>query len=260
MATAYVEELRSRFAKSKFVIGHADKQIIHWSEVFENNPYMLQKGERYDGELVFVPDYPGNRAYVDNENSDSSHFAFNPGFAAPVGKIYFSDEEQQHIENLKKEMGENFVIIEPNVKGNISGDNKAWGWNKWQRLIERTRGQVSWFQVGTTSTGRILKHVWRRPTPRFRGALMVLAASKGFVGTDGGMHHAAAALGKRAVVVWGHYTSPNQLGYEGHLNIVPDNPPKVGCGRFQPCEDCRKAMESISEATVHQAVLEAFGK
>lgn len=259
MATAYVERLRDRFPKAKFVMGDGDKSIIHWSCTFENNPFMLQTGESYKGEIVFIPEYPGNRAYVKNEESDSSHFAFQEGFAPPVGKIYFSDEEQENIESLKKEMGENFVIIEPSVKGDISGDNKNWGWKNWQRLIERTRGQVQWFQVGSASTGRILKHVWRRPTPRFRGALMVLAVSKGFVGTDGGLHHAAAALGKRAVVVWGHYTSPNQLGYEGHLNIVPDNPPKVGCGRFQPCEDCRKAMASISVATVHQAVMEAFG-
>lgn len=253
MSTAYVEALREQFPKSKFVMGDGDSQTMHWSDVFENNPRMLQKGETYRGELIFIPDYPGRRAYIDYAKCGNGRFAFDQSFAAPVGKIYFTEKEQAQVDELKG----NFVVIEPNVKGSVSAGNKDWGFKNWQALIKRMKGEMSWLQVG--APGPILNNVWKRPTDRFRGAMVILAASRGFVGTDGGLHHAAAALGKPAVVVWGHYTSPKQLGYNGHYNVIPPGGvPETGCGTLAPCPHCRDSMNAISVDVVERAVREAF--
>ena len=256
MSTAYVEALKDEFPNDKFVMGNPDTQTMHWSEVFENHPLMLQKHEKHQGELVFIPDYPGRRQYIDYAKCGNGRFAFNKDFAAPVGKIYFSEKEQAQIEELKG----NFVVIEPNVKGEVSANNKDWGFKNWQEVINRTIGKVGWLQVG--APGPILNGVWKRPTDRFRGAMVILAASRGFVGTDGGLHHAAAALGKPAVVVWGGYTSPKQLGYNGHFNVVSPGEVRTssGCGSLGPCDHCRDAMEAISVGVVERAVREAFVK
>ena len=261
MSTAYVEKLLVNFSKARFVMGDGANQMMHWSEVFENNPHMLQPHEEYSGELIFIPDYPGRRAYVDYENSGNGRFTFKSDFAAPVGKIYFSEKELWQMENLKREIGENFIVIEPNVKAEVSSNNKDWGFKNWQDLIGRNRGKVNWLQIGEPGKGRILNHVWKRPTAKFRAALMVLSVSKGFVGTDSALHHAAATLGKPAVVVWGGYSSPMQLGYDGHFNVVPANwqdTSKIGCGTLAPCEHCREAMASITVDVVERAVKEAF--
>ncbi len=259
MSTAFVDALLAQFPKASFVMGEGEAQTIHWSEVFENNPHMLQKGASHDGELVFIPDYPGKRAYIDYERSKATgRFAFNEDFKAPVGKIYFSDQEKDRIEDLKKELGQ-VVIIEPNVKDTCWSVNKDWGFNMWRGLTEVTHGKIRWLQIGEPARGRILPGVWKRPTARFRGALCVLAASRGFVGTDSALHHAAAALGKPAVVVWGGYSSPKHLGYDVHLNVVPMQDGRTPCGSLSPCYHCSEMMGSINLPAVEKAVLEAFG-
>ncbi len=73
-------------------------------------------------------------------------------------------------------------------------------------------------------------------TPTFRNALAILSKAKLFVGTDGGLHHAAAALGIPSVVIWTGFSSPRHLGYDTHRNIHDGSEP---CGTFNSvCKHC----------------------
>lgn len=70
------------------------------------------------------------------------------------------------------------------------------------------------------------------PLP-LRYLFALLDECEAFVGIDSFAQHAWAALGKKnGLVVWGA-TSPAQLGYDSHVNLVPTNHPcdDIHCGR-----------------------------
>jgi ADP-heptose:LPS heptosyltransferase len=83
-------------------------------------------------------------------------------------------------------------------------------------------------------------------TETFTEALSWMAASEGYIGPEGGLHHAAAAFGKPAVVVFGGYIHPNVTGYDFHENLGGD-----WCGARNPCNHCR---EKLDEITVEDVV------
>lgn len=135
--------------------------------------------------------------------------------------------------------------------------NKDWGIGKWTRLADRFFGRIALLQLGPEGTPRLGHGVDFFETGEFRTALALLARSAGFIGTDGGLHHAAAALGLPAVVLWGGYSSPDILGYPFHRNIHHAHS-ESPCGRLEPCEHCRAAMARITIDEVASAVVETF--
>jgi ADP-heptose:LPS heptosyltransferase len=163
--------------------------------------------------------------------------AWKPWKAEP-GEIYLTDGEKT------KESG--FVYIEPNIKGSF-GNNKDWGFDRWQAVVDALP-DIRFVQ----GPGRKLRGIEQRDTGSFRGACGLLHGADFFVGTDGALHHAAAALGKRAVVVWGGLIGPETLGYDSHINLrgkgVKD------CGSITPCLHCRQAMDQVKVGMVIEAV------
>jgi ADP-heptose:LPS heptosyltransferase len=100
--------------------------------------------------------------------------------------------------------------------------------------------------------GRRLDGVEQAQTDSFRQACALLSKASLFIGTDGGLHHAAAALGKPAVVIWGGYTHPRNLGYDFHVNLQANG--VEPCGLTIPCQHCRTAMDRVTVKEVVQAV------
>jgi hypothetical protein len=230
MATAVVRKAHLKTGK-KVLVG--DGSSVLWSEVFDHNPRMTRKTS--DG--VWVKNYAGNRPYIDYAKSTREKFVWLP-FKAEPGEIYFSPHELRWTES-------DFVYIEPNVKGSFSG-NKDWGFDNWQAVVDRLP-QIRWIQ----GRGRRLKNVLQLDTRSFRDALALLSRAFLFVGTDGGMHHGAAALGIPAVVVWGGLVGPQTLGYETHTNLCKAS---WFCGSHLPCLHCRQALDSITPDMVAEAI------
>jgi hypothetical protein len=223
----------------KVVFGNGTKAWHH--EVFEGNPKITKHASQAD---YWIPNYPGSRPYIKKVIPYTQYF-FDENYRAPYGKIYLTDQEREW---AKKVCPSEFVIVEPNVKdeGNggilCLGRNKAW--NKWDELLKM---DVPWLQIGTRKP-----KVGQVKTETFRKALAVLERAKLVVTTDGALHHAAAALGVPAVVLWGGFVSPKILGYPTHTNIWSGAEP---CGWFKTdCEHCKKAMDSITVDQVRRAI------
>jgi hypothetical protein len=83
----------------------------------------------------------------------------------------------------------------------------------------------------------------------FREACGILAGAALLVTTEGGLAHAAAALGVPAVVLWGGMISARALGYPEHVNVV-DPSPESPCGRLRECLHCRAAWAALDPADV----------
>jgi hypothetical protein len=205
-------------------------------QVFANNPRMASNS---DTDVVWVKNYQGHRPYL--KGTKNGRLLFNDDYKPRVGEVYFSQLEKKNIDKIDKD----YIVVEPNVKRVYAHTvNKAW--HDWEELFKH---DLPWLQLGDVTVKRYTK--WKETTT-FREALQVLSKAKLFVGTDGGLHHAAAALGIPSVVIWTGFTSPRHLGYDTHRNIHDGSEP---CGTYDSvCQHCLLKSKAITVEQVLNAV------
>lgn len=202
-------------------------------QVFKHNPRIAKE---IGPKTEFIFDYPGHRPYI--KKITPERFEFDPDFRVSPGELFIN----------RKEAGD-YIIVEPNVKKTYAmGWNKSWDWDRWQELVKL---DYKFVQLGARDSTQ-LTGVKRVYTESFRQALEWLSGAKLLVTTDGGLHHAAAALGVPAVVLWGGMASPVNLGYTTHKNIWHGDEP---CGSHSTkCPHCRAAMKKIQVDEVKEAI------
>jgi hypothetical protein len=241
LGTGIARRARVRQPGKPICIG--DGNQVEWlPDIHEGNPYLSRvpvKG------CIWVHCHKGFRPYVDAEKSTALKYVWKRDFKASPGELFLTADE------LAEWDQSGFVFIEPNIKGWL-GPNKDWGFDRWQKVV-KSMPDVRFIQ----GPGRKLDGVEQVETTSFRSACALLSKATLFLGTDGGLHHAAAALGKPAVVVWGGYTHPRNLGYDTHVNIHSGVEP---CGSVKPCAHCKKAMDQIPVERVVNAIRSELSK
>jgi ADP-heptose:LPS heptosyltransferase len=144
------------------------------------------------------------------------------------------------------------VILEPTTKHRAS-PNKDWGWVRWGKLawlLQREGFRVS--QIGLPETP-LLEGAELIITPSYRDAIAVLSTAAACAVPEGGLHHAAAAVGAPAVVLFGGYIHPSITGYDGHINLFTGG---TACGMRVHCDHCKKAMAKIEPEQVFKHMME----
>lgn len=243
MATAYARRAKQKHPSAKVFIGR-DKP--EWSVVWENNPN-INRPEEYNKHsaepATWVRHCTGNRPYI--KGTTGTNIVYDEDHRAEPGDIFLTESE---IEPFRQYAGS--ILIEPHIKGSFSG-NKAWFWDRWQEVANGLNGVI---QIGDKGK-KPLKNVRRVHTGDFRQALAAVSQASLVITTDGALHHAAAALGKPAVVLWGARTHPKVLGYDSHTNLYTGS--GESCGSMAPCQHCEDAMKRISVEMVIEAAREA---
>lgn len=227
MCTADVKRLNEATRKLVMVVGLRNKSM--WSEVFENNPRMTR--EARGAQLLL--NGPGLRPYI--RAKTTVKWTWNRNRNQQAGEIFLTEDEKKFGQEMK-----GYVLIEPNIKMNNSHRNKAWPFERWQAVVNELH-DVPLVQIGGPGT-RWLERVKRIETPTFRNACSILYHCRAFIGTEGALHHASAALGIPAIVLWSEFISPDVTGYSMHTNIRHAGEP---CGMRIPCSSCEKSMLSI---------------
>lgn len=228
MATAQVKSLYAQNGKRVRVVDRMGR--TQWNAVFENNPKIMAPTERmYPTKEVRLVNAGGSRPYI--QGKTPTHWLWKRWSIEP-GELYLSEEEHAF-----GSLHSGKILIEPNTK--VPGSNKAWIEGRWQELVDRGGDFVQVGPLGTTP----LDGVDFVETSSFRLACSVLAKSRAFVGPEGGLHHAAAALSVPAVVLFSEFISPDFTGYKAHRNLRHAS---GSCGSRVPCAGCRASMEAIS--------------
>lgn len=226
MATSQVKTLNEETDLPVLVVDPYDK--VQWHDVFNHNK-----------RIVRTPDYPhvklvnasGARPYIAAQTS--TRFIWKSWDIKP-GEMVFNESEKAFGRRHP-----NHVLIEPNTK--VPNSNKSWPFMRWQKVVD-SMPEVTFLQVGGIRTRR-LKNVMFLDTFSFRQAAVILSYSRAFVGSEGGLHHAAAALGVPAVVLFSEYISPDITGYPVHRNLRHAG---LACGSRLPCDGCRISLKAIS--------------
>lgn len=226
-----------------------------WHELWYGNPVIATPQHIAQGKAYHVINNGvGCRPYIQYPFTAQRGMQFTDWQARDhVGRIYLTDDELAFGRMVRAQVGP-FVMVEPDVKRE-STPNKNWGREKFQSVIAAIPGLT--FVRAHGREAEPLPGVHSVQTRTFRESCGILAASDGLLGTEGGMHHAAAALGKPAVVIFGGFISPRTTGYATHVNIA-DRGPCSPCGRWMPCDHCQKAMALITVDRVVRAVQDAF--
>lgn len=179
----------------------------------------------------------GARPYIDYTRTTPERWAYTDWRCTP-GEIMGLGLDERAI---------GAVLIEPTLKPNAS-PNKQWGAGNWLALV-KARQDLDWAQCCPPGAAA-LPGVRRIETRTFREACAVLLQARAAVLPEGGLHHAAAALAKRSVVLFGGMTSPANTGYETHHNLWVDDPDALGWRIRHPA--CERAWQQITPARVHE--------
>jgi hypothetical protein len=140
--------------------------------------------------------HKGHRGY--NTQGDG-HWIWNMDWRCTPGEIYLTHGEIA----AGKRKGSGFIVIEPNVvRWKSSAQNKDWGATRYQDLADRltAAGHKLVQFVPPPAPGAppvLLSNVKQVTTQTFRDAVAILKNASAYVGAEGGLHHAAAAVGFR---------------------------------------------------------------
>jgi hypothetical protein len=230
-----------------------DGRRILWdsrsAEVFQGNPNLAPPGSEGSRDLEWVHFCKGHRGY---NTQRGNRWVWNMDWRCPPGEVFLSEEELARGRRIR----DRFVLIEPNVeRWKAIASNKDWGRSRYQAVAsELLRGGHRVLQLSYAQSGPPLEGVEVVPTRTFREALAVLSHARLYLGPEGGLHHGAAALGVRAVVLFGGWVPPQVTGYPGHRNLTGGE--VEFCGLLSPCLHCRRAMARISVEEVVAVALE----
>lgn len=218
----------------------------HCAEIYRNNPNVAPPGSEGAKDLEWRRYYSGSRGYVKGTKADHKagrRFVFDASFRPPRGEFFFDEAER----SWASAFGTGFVIVDGYLPPKGQSMNKKWhGWSEVAAALQEAGRDVRQFQRPVETT---LPVRGARPmaTPTFRHAAALLASAALYIGPEGGLHHAAAAVNIPAVVLFGGFIHPKTTGYDGHVNIFTGG---AACGSLQPCDHCRDAMAKITAAQV----------
>lgn len=210
-----------------------------WHPLWEEASYIARPGE--PGDFPGILNGPGCRPYIDYRRTTKDRWVFT-AWRAAHGQMF-------NVKPSPRSAG--MVLIEPHIKPTAS-PNKQWG--RWQELVD-SYPDVPWAQPGNPGT-RWLKGVVPLETRDFAEACDLLAGCATAVLPEGALHHAAAALGRRVVVLFGGYLRPETTGYDTHINLAVDAPEALGWRIRHPA--CASAWSRITPDIVRTAVASAL--
>lgn len=217
-------------------IAFGDGVKIRWDQnspvIFRNNPNIAPPGSEKATDIEWLHYYKGNRLYSRGGNGK---WIFNYDFRVTPGEIYFDASEEVPVEESE------LILIEPNVPNKPCAPNKQWPLSRWQEIVDELTALG--FMVRQFDYGGPNKVAPGIRTPSFRHAAALLKHARMAILHEGGLHHAAAAVGCTAVVLFGGFVPPEVLGYDQHINLTGGT---YACGTFARCQHCVDAMNNIS--------------
>lgn len=273
MITGFIEKEKKKHPEKQIVIGNLDQKIMYDSLVYKHNPNITPIGKVDRKKPIhFINYHERNRPYIDYQKSNNSNWHWNMSFSPTPGILYFSDNEVNEAKKIlnkardywKSNNNRHFKGIIFFESTSTKGDksfyynkmkNKDWGHTNWKELILRLKDNYLIIQSKHEKSKKYNGTYYSLEEFDFRTACAVIRECDLFLGQEGGFGHAAAALGKKAVIYFGGWIHPKVTGYNFHENIYYDHP-NSPCGSVgYICKHCEQARQSITVGDTYSKVL-----
>lgn len=179
-------------------------------------------------------------------------------------ELYLTDSERRRVADIVARSGISspYVVFEPDSNPEWFGNLRAWPRERWNAVaaaLRLARPDIQLVQVGVPDSPAIPSAVDLRGQTTFREAAVVIQNSTLFVGTEGGLMHAARAVDARAVILWGGVTLPEFAGYPDSHRIVCHRVSCAPCGQFGWCDNGHICMRDITVEETLGAMLDSLG-
>ena len=262
LVTKLASKIKKQFPDRQIVIGNAKNQSAYHSPIYDNNPNISNCRELDKNKPTHIIDYhPHNRPYIDYEKSTNTNYIWRK-FKPIPGEIFFTKKEKIDAKNIvgeaikfwnstNKKNYKKIIFLETTstkVKDgqfSIKHQNKDWGLENWQNLIDLLKKNFLIIQ-SVHKESKKNTSVFSPENMDFRLACAVLNETDLYVGPEGGFGHVAAALNKKAVLYFGGWITPDAIGYDFHENIYYENNLSP-CGEYKKlCSHCEEARKAIS--------------
>ena len=175
--------------------------------------------------------------------------------------LHFSDSENRETERLLSEnhiQDKPFITVEPDTNRDWFGELRAWPLERWQALVDRLRVEkpdVPVVQIGLGRSGVLSGTVDLTGKTDFRGASRLIREAALFIGTEGGLMHAARAVNAQALILWGGITLPEFIGYPDHQTTICKYVDCAPCGNAGWCDYGHRCMREITVDEVFDAAV-----
>lgn len=228
------------------------------STIFANNPHCIQVehpmhledllAEGYKIRPLVLNDPRTN--YCKNDTPDKAVHRFDRhvieqicefyGIMKPALKCVLvpTVHESKHADEIisKLNIPSEFIVIEPNVK-NEYGINKEYPFEKWQKIVNEIAPDMRIVQVGGKQSRVLDGVIDATGLTTFREAAEIIRRSRLLVASEGGLMHAANAVGTKAVIAITGFIHPRMTCYPENANVWIGHA-HGPCGMKIKCDIC----------------------
>lgn len=225
-----------------------------WESIWEGLDYIVRPRE-VAVRPIEIRNAPGHRPYIAAKTHERWTWREWPDqHGPPVGEIRFNQDEEDF-----GSLHAGRIVLEPHIKAKAS-PNKQWPWVSWNKLawILQERHGLRVTQLGPIDTPLLDGSVEHVITNGFRRAAAVMKYARAAVLPEGGLHHAAAALRTKAIVIRGGFIGPAVTGYREQIDFFAGT--GLGCGMRVSCQHCRDAMAAIRPEEVAERLVEILNE
>ena len=251
MWTGVAREIWKRSGvKSLPVESHGSFLKIINSPIFLNNPYIVQPGEVCEVVFPLVLNNPETN-YCKKDTPEKAYHRYDKHIISQVCELYgiqdaenrcdifFTENEEIVINDfLDQVKSEKFIVIEPHTKDEYTV-NKTYPFEKWQKVVDEISKEITVVQVGQNTDKKLSRCIDMTGRTTFREAAGIISKSSLFVGPEGGLMHAANAVGTKSIIVITGFIHPDMTCYDKNINIwIGRN--HGPCGMKVVCNQCEK--------------------
>lgn len=267
MITGYAKALKQKYPNHQIVAGNKKKGVVYDSIIFNLNPNIKRFSELKNMQTIWIDSYSGHRPYFIKETDEK--YYWNMKHKVTVGEIFFSKKESQFALNIinsaiqwwdkrNNYKYKKIIFLEPSrikTSKNNALENRSWGIEKWKSFLNYYKKEYLFVQSIFRDSDKI-NGVYNFKSG-FREACAVLGQCDYVVGGEGGFTHAAGALNKKGLFIYGGWIDPNIIGYTIHKNVYIDIEGSP-CGMKIPCKHCKKCNEIMTVDMISKKFLEMF--
>ena len=254
---------------------HSGRVIVetHYPEIFENNLDVWKTWQ--EGNLVmFIQKTFNHRGIWRIGNiclKAYDHFIHKPTYPFPcrgkhlidamaetIGVEMLPEERRPFLYLTPAELAEqswarNWIAVQSSSSSYWTV-NKNWVPGRMQSVVDELKHMgYQLVQLGSEEDERLSGIKDLRGKTSLREAGAILANAKLLVGLEGGMVHLARAVNSSSVVIYTHYTLPEETGYIQNVNLRDVHITEESCWKKEKCEVCETSSSNISPEDVLSA-------
>ena len=174
-------------------------------------------------------------------------------------ELFFHIDEKKEIKHfiIQQNFRKQFIVVEPNTKSSFFGNLRDWPMERWQIIIERLNESfplLDILQVGLDNSNRLPGTIDLRGMTTFRQCVLLIKNSILFLGSEGGLTHAARSINADSIIIWGGISLPDFAGYLDNQRVISKYVECAPCGNLGWCNNDHICMKNISVNEVWEQV------